>query len=136
MLPGLKKLNTSPYLSWIEGPPPKRNAARSNRAGDARKQRKIKLFDGTLFFFCTNPIRDSQPIFLFIHIINIPHKSNEHTVDIANMFAKNRRYCKQKRPFCKHFIFHPVSDCKHGRWPLAVFRACSWCLICIFFDFI
>lgn len=28
-----------PYLSRIEGPPPKRNVARSNRAGIAKKAR-------------------------------------------------------------------------------------------------
>ena len=33
-----KMLVLSPYLSRIEGPPPKRNAARSNRAGDVTGQ--------------------------------------------------------------------------------------------------
>ena len=30
------KPNTPPYLTWIEGPPPKRNVARSSRAGGAK----------------------------------------------------------------------------------------------------
>lgn len=31
-----QKVNTPPYLTRIEGPPPKRNVARSSRAGGAR----------------------------------------------------------------------------------------------------
>ena len=30
-------MDTPPYLTWIEGPPPKRNVARSSRAGGAKR---------------------------------------------------------------------------------------------------
>ena len=33
----------SPYLSRIEGPPPKRDAARSNRAGDANPPKTLRF---------------------------------------------------------------------------------------------
>ena len=36
-------MNMSPYLSRIEGPPPKRDAARSNRAGDANPPKTLRF---------------------------------------------------------------------------------------------
>ena len=43
-----KMLILSPYLSRIEGPPPKRNAARSNRAGDVCVSQPV--FEWAAFF--------------------------------------------------------------------------------------
>ena len=43
-------MNMSPYLSRIEGPPPKRDAARSNRAGDANPPKTLR-FRGILFCY-------------------------------------------------------------------------------------
>ena len=46
----------SPYLSRIEGPPPKRDAARSNRAGDAKPPKTLRFW-GLLFVFLFKPVR-------------------------------------------------------------------------------
>lgn len=48
----LLQLNTSQYLSRIEGSPPKRNAAGSIPVMDASKQRCKPLFSRVYSFFC------------------------------------------------------------------------------------
>ena len=40
-----------PYLTRIEGPPPKRNVVRSSRAGGAKNDRCKPFFDGLQRFF-------------------------------------------------------------------------------------
>ena len=83
------------------------------------------------FFF----YRISDRVFSRIHIPWYS-KMNKKTNAVANMFAKNRGFCKQKRPFCKHFIFCPVSDCKHGRWPLGVLQGIERGMFSVFFGII
>ena len=39
----ITKIYMSPYLSWIEGPPPKRNAGSSNLPGDANREQALQL---------------------------------------------------------------------------------------------
>ena len=65
----------SPYLSRIEGPPPKRDAARSNRAGDAKPPKTLRFrgFPFSVIIINHNPssfmielyqIAGSAPIFV------------------------------------------------------------------------
>ena len=95
-------MNMSPYLSRIEGPPPKRDAARSNRAGDANPPKTL-CFRGIHFCYSVVSVPSvwdhsmyDDVAYTLTYTVHVSPNTRFDYILTTCMVQRTQTYCRRK----------------------------------------